>query len=120
METGRILILTYVVLCGFGGGLETLAAEPPDFATQIRPILAKNCFSCHGRDEANRETDLRLVYPRGGVGQSWRQCGGRARLAPEERVDSANHVRRSRRANAAGRFGQAAYRRRSNAAARVD
>ena len=33
---------------------------PIDFAREIRPILAKNCFACHGTDEKHREGGLRL------------------------------------------------------------
>jgi hypothetical protein len=36
------------------------ATNPVDFAREIRPILAKNCFACHGQDEKHREGGLRL------------------------------------------------------------
>ena len=36
-------------------------AKPPvDFNREIRPILAKNCFACHGLDEAHRGGKLRF------------------------------------------------------------
>lgn len=31
-----------------------------DFASQIKPILANHCWSCHGPDEQSRKADLRL------------------------------------------------------------
>jgi hypothetical protein len=36
--------------------------KPPkvDFNREVRPILAKNCFPCHGQDEAKRAKGLRL------------------------------------------------------------
>jgi hypothetical protein len=32
----------------------------PNFTREIRPVLAKNCFACHGPDESHREGGLRL------------------------------------------------------------
>lgn len=36
------------------------AQDSVKFGAQVRPILAKNCLACHGRDESTREADLRL------------------------------------------------------------
>ena len=64
----RLLILGLLVgLATIAGSISTPAAEPDspktrkvDFNREVRPILAKNCFACHGQDEAKRAKGLRL------------------------------------------------------------
>ncbi len=63
-----ILLLLQLKLgaAGFTGGAERL-----DYLHEVRPILARNCFACHGADDAQRMARLRLderdgaIKPRG-------------------------------------------------------
>ena len=57
-------------LAGFGM-LTALFITPttqaaPDFNTEVRPILAANCFKCHGPDDKTRDAGLRLDTQAGG------------------------------------------------------
>ena len=36
------------------------AAGPVDYDREVRPILAENCYACHGPDANARKADLRL------------------------------------------------------------
>lgn len=57
----------------------TLADETPlDFAQQVRPILARHCFKCHGPDPDAREAGLRLDQQEG----SRADLGGYAAIVP--------------------------------------
>ena len=59
----RCLVAFVLQGCAILSALESGAhAESPvlDFNRDIRPILAENCFFCHGQDANKRQAELRL------------------------------------------------------------
>ena len=58
-----LLHATVFVVCAVSWCIVCKAADPavaPDYTHEVRPILADNCFHCHGPDAAERQADLRL------------------------------------------------------------
>ena len=51
----RFLVIVLAI-----AGMRVRAEEPLEYNRDIRPILADNCFACHGADSAARKADLRL------------------------------------------------------------
>ncbi len=62
-----LLVLFLSQLC-----ITVHAQDPVDFGRRIRPLLAENCFACHGLDAEHREGGLRLDAQEGlyGMGDS--------------------------------------------------
>src|SRR5438552_6361548 len=59
MKMRRTLIATAIVCLVHGANPQSGHAQP-QYNRDIRPILAENCFSCHGPDSASRKAKLRL------------------------------------------------------------
>jgi hypothetical protein len=66
----RVLLIT-VVLAMFNS-----RAVAVDYQRDVRPILAQNCFQCHGADDAARQAGLRLDQSTGATSEL--ESGNRA------------------------------------------
>ena len=80
MSLARHLSVCFVVMTGVASAL----AEQPNFGRDVRPILAKHCFACHGPDPEARESDLRLDQQQ----SAHEDRGGYAVIAPGKPNDS--------------------------------
>ncbi|MGI9429489.1 MAG: PSD1 and planctomycete cytochrome C domain-containing protein [Bythopirellula sp.] len=58
MTTKRVVLFCCVVVAL--SAKNGRAAPTVQYNRDVRPILSKNCFACHGLDEASREAGLRL------------------------------------------------------------
>ena len=54
-----VLVVVAFTLCPSGGiASNVLGAEPVDYVRQVKPLLEKHCYECHGPDR--QESELRL------------------------------------------------------------
>ncbi|MEM6798181.1 MAG: PSD1 and planctomycete cytochrome C domain-containing protein [Planctomycetota bacterium] len=69
----RLSVLAVTILtASFGSALAV------DYSRDVKPILAANCFHCHGQDEEGRGGDLRLDVPEAAMAD----LGGYSAIVP--------------------------------------
>jgi mono/diheme cytochrome c family protein len=73
VSSATALWLVVVGFAGVGADPGLRGGEGVDYSADVRPVLAKNCFVCHGADEGARQGDLRLDTPEG----AFADLGGR-------------------------------------------
>jgi mono/diheme cytochrome c family protein len=57
------------VLTALLGGAAVLLGAAVDYGREIRPIVAKNCYACHGPDESARQANMHLDTRKAAIGE---------------------------------------------------
>ena len=57
---GLLICLALSGISGMSQAEDAVAPGAIEYNRDVRPILAENCFRCHGPDSASRKADLRL------------------------------------------------------------
>ncbi len=62
LSTHTLWIWLICIVVGSAAQFQLRAAnwDDPDFTREVRPILSRHCFKCHGPDDAARKSKLRL------------------------------------------------------------
>lgn len=62
-----VALVSGMLVSGILYGTDSIAAEKVEYNRDVRPILADNCFACHGADSAARKADLRIDQRDGAI-----------------------------------------------------
>ena len=60
LSPSAVLLSSLCLCASVVSSASVRAAEKLEYNRDVRPILAENCFACHGPDSASRKGDLRL------------------------------------------------------------
>lgn len=93
-ESGRqpVTVLSFAttfiagLILSIGAPKSALAADNgPDFTKEVRPLLSRYCFKCHGPDDQTRKSKLRLDQPEGAYQPA---KSGKAAIVPKHPEES--------------------------------